>query len=60
MRHGLSLCPRMALRVKLLFDPPLSSAVMDSINRQINEFEWRLLVACDPDAKYVEGLEDVK
>lgn len=36
------------LKVKLLFDPPLSSAAMDSINRQISEFEWRLSVAADP------------
>lgn len=36
------------LKVKLLFDPPLSSAATDSINRQISEFEWRLSVAADP------------
>lgn len=36
------------LKVKLLFDPPLSSAAMDSMNRQISEFEWRLFVAADP------------
>lgn len=36
------------LKVKLIFDPPLSSAVIDSINRQIAEFEWRLNVAVDP------------
>lgn len=35
------------LRVKMLFDPPLSSAVIDSINRQISELEWRLNVAVD-------------
>lgn len=39
----------MYLKVKLLFDPPLSSSVMDAINRQISEFEWRLNVAVDPD-----------
>lgn len=38
----------MHLKVKLLFDPPLGSAVMESINRQISEFEWRLFVAADP------------
>ena len=32
----------MHLKVKLLFDPPLSSAVMESMNRMISEFEWRL------------------
>ena len=32
----------MYLKVKMLFDPPSSSTVMDSTNRMINEFEWRL------------------
>lgn len=36
------------LKVKLLFDPPLGSAVIESINRQISEFEWRLFIAADP------------
>ena len=31
------------LKVKLLFDPPQSSFVLESINRQISEFEWRIL-----------------
>ena len=35
------------LKVKLLFDPPSTSAVMDSINRQINEYEWRINVFSD-------------
>lgn len=35
------------LKVKLLFDPPLSSAVMESMNRMISEFEWRLNVSAD-------------
>lgn len=38
----------MYMKVKLLFDPPLSSAVIDSMTRLINEFEWRLNVAVDP------------
>lgn len=38
----------MHLKVKLLFDPPLSSAAIDPINRQIGEFEWRLSVAASP------------
>ena len=37
----------MYLKVKLLFDPPSSSAVIESMNRMINEFEWRLNVAAD-------------
>lgn len=36
------------LKVKLLFDPPTSSAVIESTNRMISEFEWRLNVAVDP------------
>lgn len=35
------------LKTKLVFDPPLSSAVIDAINRQISELEWRLNVAAD-------------
>ena len=37
----------MYLKVKLLFDPPISSAVMESTNRMISEFEWRLNVAAE-------------
>ena len=36
------------MKVKLLFDPPLSSAVIESLNRTISEFEWRIQVASDP------------
>ena len=39
----------MYLKVRLLFDPPLSSAVLDSMNRLISELEWRMNVAVDPD-----------
>lgn len=35
------------LKVKLLFDPPLSSSVMESINRTISELEWRINVAAE-------------
>ena len=30
------------MKVKLMFDPPTSSSVMESMNRMINELEWRL------------------
>lgn len=36
------------LKVKLVFDPPTSSGVIDAINRQISELEWRINVAVDP------------
>lgn len=32
------------LRVKMLFDPPLNSSVIEAMNRQIAELEWRLNV----------------
>lgn len=35
------------LSVKLLFDPPQSSTLMESINRQINMLEFRLNVNAD-------------
>jgi hypothetical protein len=35
------------LQVKLLFDPPASSSVIEAINRKIGELEWRLNVQTD-------------
>lgn len=35
------------LRVRLLFDPPINSAVIESINRQIDKLEWRINVAAE-------------
>lgn len=35
------------LKVRLLFDPPTSSAAMEAANRLIEEFEWRLNMAAD-------------
>ena len=32
----------MYLKVKLLFDPPINGSLIESINRQINELEYRL------------------
>lgn len=36
------------MKVKLMFDPPLSSSVATAMNEQIKEMEWRLNVAVDP------------
>ena len=36
------------LKVKLLFDPPLSSAVINVIQTQISELEFRIMVDNDP------------
>lgn len=38
----------MFLKVRLMFDPPLSSAVLESMKAMISELEWRLNVAVDP------------
>lgn len=35
------------MKVKLAFDPPSSSAVIDSMNRSISEFEWRTNIAAE-------------
>lgn len=35
------------LKVKLLFDPPLSSSVIELINRSISELEWRINIMVD-------------
>ena len=37
----------MHLKVKLLFDPPSSSVVMECTNRMISELEWRLNISAD-------------
>ena len=36
------------LKVRLLFDPPTSSALVESINRSIAELEWRIFLEGDP------------
>ena len=36
------------LKVRLPFDPPSASAVIESTNKLINELEWRINVAVDP------------
>ena len=39
------------LKVKLLFDPPLSSSVIESMNNMISELEWRLNVAAESETE---------
>lgn len=36
------------LKVRLIFDPPTSSAVMDAFKQNIAELEWRISVTVDP------------
>lgn len=35
------------MKVRLIFDPPTTAAAIDSMNRLVNEFEWRLNVAAE-------------
>lgn len=35
------------LKVRLLFDPPTSSSLIDSYNRLISELEWRLKIGSE-------------
>lgn len=35
------------LKTRLMFDPPQNSFLVDSIEKQILELEWRLNVVCD-------------
>lgn len=37
----------MFMKVKLMFDPPLSSAVIECTKEQIKEMEWRVQVAAE-------------
>ena len=44
----LCLKAKQGIKVKLIFDPPQSSAAIESTNRLISELEWRIQVASDP------------
>ncbi len=45
-------------KVRLSFDPPASSYLMDSIQKQIAELEWRLMVQVDPPIVIDSSSED--
>lgn len=47
----------MHMKVKLLFDPPLSSAVITSMEKMIAEAEWRLNVAAETNIEKSEEHE---
>ena len=36
------------MKVRLMFDPPASSTILQSINSLISELEWRISVTVDP------------
>lgn len=41
----------MHLKVKMIFDPPMSSAVMEAMKLMISELEWRLNVEAESGGK---------
>ena len=43
------------MKVKTMFDPPTGSVIMDSMNRMIDELEWRLYMASESDVLAVGG-----
>ena len=43
------------LKVRLLFDPPTSGTVMESMNRMIDELEVRLNIAADTKPTVLDG-----
>ena len=48
----------MSAKVRILFDPPVSSAVSDSLNRICSEFEWRANVAAENHDLHKEASTD--
>ena len=36
------------IKIKKIFDPPLTSSVLEAMDKEINQLEWRLNVAVDP------------
>lgn len=38
-----SIKPYIGMKVKVMFDPPSSSFVLEALNKQIAEFEWRII-----------------
>ena len=47
------------LKVKLVFDPPQSSAAMEAIKQNIAELEWRLNVTVDPKTTFTASEAEV-
>lgn len=47
------------LKVKLVFDPPQSSAAMEAIKQSIAELEWRLNVTADPATTFTASMAEV-
>lgn len=48
------------LKVRLMFDPPTSSAAIESINKLIAEYEWRINVMVETGVIVNNEIEDLK
>jgi hypothetical protein len=46
------------LKVRLLFDPPQNSFLVNAIEKQIEQFEWRLQVQAEPYTLTAEEAEE--
>ena len=46
-------------KVKLVFDPPQSSAAITALKENIAELEWRLNVTVDPKETFTVSMEEV-
>lgn len=51
--------PYVYLKTRLLFDPPSSNTLIDSINKTISEYEFRLYVASDGDEAFPKLLDEI-
>lgn len=45
------------MKVRLIFDPPTNSSIMEALKAQINEIEYRILLQADPH-RYFEDNEE--
>lgn len=43
-----------AMKTRLVFDPPTNSTVMEALKQSISEMEWRLNVQVDPEDTFKE------
>lgn len=48
------------LKVRLMFDPPTSAAAIESMNKLISEYEWRINVMVETGAIVNNEIEDLK
>lgn len=49
----------MYMRVRLMFDPPTSGFLVDSLNKQIAELEWRMNVQAEKDKLYPADMSGI-